>query len=241
MQRWIRKLFSSRQGGTTAARLKPRPKRRFSRPILEELETRLTPTTSTATQVFGGLTFTYTISSNSHLNPDGSLQSTLPVTVGITQPSGVTGQSNIPVLILEGGITETLGTTAGSGISPGSPGSQDTSKPGLLSFTSGANGPVSVPVTVIVTPTSMQSYIKPDANLVIDSGKSTEETVSVISRTATSFTATFVNPHNSGFTIDAFVPTSSTPTTTAIQAIAPTQLLTSGATHTFKAADLLGL
>src|ERR1700722_9614732 len=116
---WIRKLFSSRRAGTAAARPKPRPTRRFFRPCLVELETRLAPAIAlTATQVYGALTFTYTIStSNTTLNSDGTLQSTpLPVIVGITQPSGVTGQSSIPVLSLPGGVT--LSTGAG-GISPG--------------------------------------------------------------------------------------------------------------------------
>jgi len=49
MKSWLRKLFSSRQAGTTAARAMRRPMRRFFRPGLEKLETRLAPATATLT------------------------------------------------------------------------------------------------------------------------------------------------------------------------------------------------
>src|SRR5262249_35219902 len=85
--------------------------------------------------------------------------------------------------------------------------------------------PLSIQDTVIVTPAKMEPYIVAGANLVIDSGKPNQETVTVLSVTPTTFTATFVNPHNNpplGFTIgDASNPSSET--TTASQALTGTQ------------------
>lgn len=261
MRPWIGNLFSARRAGTSAARSKPWPRRVFYRPAIESLETRLAP--ATATQVFGDLTFSYTVSNGNVLAADGTLESTtLPVTVGITQPGGGEGsQNNIPVLSLAGGVTLTLGA---GGILPGPPpasGQPTTGANGLVSFTSGATGPVTevldgnntqlltsaahtfdaaallgsegtsfsatevtpveIPDTVVVTPAPMPSYIKANASLVIDTG-SAQETVTVSAVTATTFTATFANQHQSGFSIgDASNPAA--PTTTANQAISGTQ------------------
>jgi hypothetical protein len=142
MRPWIGKLFSSHLADTSAARTKLLSGRRLYRPRLDALEQRLTP--SISVQTFGELSFGYTVSPTNTFFHDGTLESTtLPVTVGITQPSGPAGvRDNLPVLGLLGGVTLNLGS---GGILPGPPppiGQPTTGAMGLVSFTSGANGPV---------------------------------------------------------------------------------------------------
>jgi fibronectin-binding autotransporter adhesin len=70
--------------------------------------------------------------------------------------------------------------------------------------TTNANLSVAATATVeTVTPAVMESYIKAGASLVINHDQPDQETVNVIAVTGTTFTATFVNAHPGGFTIDA--------------------------------------
>ncbi len=169
MKSWIRRLSSSRRAGTTKAKSKPQPKCRFYRPGLELMEPRLTPTVTKT--IFGDLTFIWTISGANTIAADGALQSTpLPVTVGITQQTGVA--NNLPVLRFTNGVTLTRGD---GGILKAFP---PASGPALT----GANGLVSFSTTGTVT-----ELLDGKNTQLLNAGPHTFNALDLLSSTGTQF------------------------------------------------------
>ena len=85
-----------------------------------------------------------------------------------------------------------------SGFTIADGGTTNTLYPSMTSSTQSISSAGSV---VVVAPTTMEPFIVPNANLVIDEGEGDQETVTVTSVTTTTFTATFANAHPDGFTI----------------------------------------
>jgi hypothetical protein len=180
MKSWIRSLASSCQADKTAARSRLQPRRRFYRPGLEYLEARVTPTTNKS--VFGPLTFIYTVSDTNTYAPDGALQSTiLPVTVGITQLTGIA--NNLPVLRLAGGVTLSRGP---DGILKGAPSASG-------QILKDANGLVSFTTTGVVT-----ELLDGKNTQLLNSAAHTFNALNLLSSTGTQFLAGVIPIANSG-------------------------------------------